>query len=319
MSKSLVVLLGILALTAANVPGFDALAPGSGRSISRARASESAPLPFYYDLYTFRGDPGNTAVVAAFSVPVGRLKREREAGEVLYRFDVTLVLSDTALHSVWRSDDSVFVSVPSPLSSRHLLFTNVELQAPPSVTTLQRVIMTDASTPGIGQLYSSPFPIPDYSGTHLMLSDITMGQPDAQVGWSRGDVTLALWPTSQFPGSSFDLYYEIYNLAADHGYATEISIEHLDDSGDPREGDGNTVQTRFSGESAPGPDGSQPEHRYVEASLDDGHYRITVRVTDEDTGETASRSRLFEVSGQGRGSTLVPALPANRIGEPAGG
>ena len=34
----------------------------------------------------------------------------------------------------------------------------------------------DATTPGVGQLYSSPFPIPDYSGDHLMLSDIALGQ-----------------------------------------------------------------------------------------------------------------------------------------------
>jgi hypothetical protein len=55
-------------------------------------------------------------------------------------------------------------------------------------------------------------------------------------------------------------------------------------------------------------DGSVPELRRVDATLDRGRYRITVRVTNESTGETAARARVFEVSGWDPGSTLVPAL-----------
>jgi hypothetical protein len=278
-----------------------------------AATSAPRPLPFFYDLYTFRGDGGSTTVIAAFAVPVKRLHSERHRG-VRYRFDVTLVLADTALRSVSRSDDSVYVSVPRPLAGDHLLYTHVELQAQPSLSTLHRVIMTDATTPGIGQLYSSPFPIPDYTGTHLMLSDIALGQPGAEAGWTRGDVTLALLPTSQFPESSFDVYYEIYNLPFGNRYSTDITIEPVDESGAARLDEGNTVGTRFSGESAAGPDGSLPELRRVDASLDKGRHRLTVTVTDEVTGQTAKRSRTLQVRGWGRGATLVPALPSARIG-----
>jgi hypothetical protein len=200
------------------------------------------------------------------------------------------------------------------LAGDHLLYTHVELQARPSLSTVQRVIMTDATTPGIGQLYSAPFPIPDYSGSHLMLSDIALGQPGAESGWTRGDVTLALLPTSQFPESSFDVYYEIYNLPFGNRYSTDVSIEPVDESGAPRLDEGNTVGTRFSGESAAGADGSLPELRRVEASLDKGRHRLTVTVTDEVTGQTAERSRVLQVRGWGRGATLVPALPSARIG-----
>jgi hypothetical protein len=274
------------------------------------------PLPFYYDLYTFRGENGQTTVVAAFAVPAERLQRERDDQGVRYRFDVTLVLSDTAIRSVTRTDDSVFVSVPYPLAREHLLFTHVELQAPPSASTLQRVVMTDATTPGIGQLYDSPFPIPDYTGTHLMLSDIAMGQPGVRGGWRRGDVTLALLPTSQFPGSSFDVYYEIYNLPFGHRYDTEISIESIDESDAARPAEDPPVRTRFFGHSAAGTDATQIELRRVEASLGRGRYRLTVRVTDEVSGQVASRSRIFRVRGGGRGATMVPALPSRRVGGP---
>ncbi len=277
-------------------------------------AASFRPLPFYYDIYTFRGDGGSTTVVAAFAVPAERLQRERDDEGVRYRFDVTLVLSDTALHSVSRTDDSVYVSVPYPLAREHLLFTHVELQAPPSGTTLQRVVMTDATTPGIGQLYDSPFPIPDYTGAHLMLSDIAMGQPDAAAGWRRGDVTLALLPTSQFPGSSFDVFYEIYNLPFGHRYATEISIESIDEADEARLGEDPPVSTRFSNHSAAGANGTQPELRRVDASLGRGRYRLTVTVTDEVTRQTARASRTFRVRGGGRGATMVPALPSRRRG-----
>lgn len=267
------------------------------------------PLPFFYDLYTFRGQGGATTVVAAFAVPAGRLERDSRDGDVFYRFDVTLVLADTALKSVSRTDDSVVVAMPRSLSGDHLLHTHIEVQAPPSAATLQRVIMTDASTPGIGQLYGGAFPIPDYGGAGLMLSDIALGEPGAEGGWRRGEVTLALLPTSQFPEGSFEVYYEIYNLPPEHRYSTEIAVEALDQTGAAREREGDAVRTRFDGRSTSGPEATLGELRRVDTSLPKGRYRLTVTVTDQDTGETATRSRPFQVRGGSRRATLVPALP----------
>lgn len=291
----------------------------SGRLVPDTQQSDAPvlvdarPLPFFYDLYSFRGDDrGSTAIVAAFAVPAGRLERELVDREVRYRFDVTLVLADTALRTVFRTDDSVFVSLPRPLAGEHLLYTHIEVQARPSGSTQQRVIVTDATTPGIGQLYATYFPIPDYTGSHLMLSDIAMGQPGAETGWERGDVTLALLPTSQFPGASFDLYYEIYNLPAGNAYTTEIAIEPVAESGRPGGGGGDPVRLRFSGESTARPDGSLQELRHVDASVARGLHRITVTVTDQKTGQTASRSRLLQVREPGRGATMVAALPRER-------
>lgn len=277
-----------------------------------AGAGEAAsvhPLPFFYDLYTFRGPGAETSVVAAFAVPAGRLEREGVGDEVRYRFDVTLVLADTARRSVSRADDSVFVSFPRALGGGHLLYTFVEVQTPPSVSTVQRVIMTDATTPGVGQLYDSYFPIPDYSGTHLMVSDIALGLPGAEDGWRRGDVELGLLPSGQFPTSSFEVYYEIYNLAAGTSYTTEVFVERVDDDGIVIPSEDPPVRLRFTGESGAGSDGVLPELRRVETALERGRYRITVRITDDITMDSASRSRLFEVEGWERGATLVRAMP----------
>lgn len=276
--------------------------------VTATAATPRRPLPFFYDLYTFRGAAGKTAVVAAFAVPTEQLERENEDSQVRYRFDVTLVLADTATRAVYRTDDSVYVAVPRALGGEHLLHTYVQLQAPPSSTIVQRVIMNDETTPGIGQLYTTPFSIPDYSGDQLMLSDIALGVPDVETGWQRGGIRLALLPASQFPQSAFDLYYEVYNLPFGHAYTTELTLAPLTEDGSPDPG-GRTVSTRFNGEAETGPDGILGELRRVEASLAEGRYQLTIQVTDDESGVSASGSRLIQVQGGRDGTTLVPALP----------
>lgn len=294
------------ALSSASGPGRE---PAShAPDIDHSARLSAGPLPFFYDLYTFRGPASSTTIVAAFAVPADRLSTEAVDGGVRYRFDVTLVLADTALRSVSRTDDSVFVGLPRPLASEHLLCTHLEVETSPSASTLQRVIMSDATTPGVGQLYGSSFPIPDYSGSELMLSDIALGQPDAKVGWKRGAATLALLPTSQFPSSAFDVYYEIYNLPRGNTYVTEIAVERFGDAA-ARAGEGRPVRLRFASESNARDDGTLPELRRVETSRPSGRYRITVTIRDLVTGQTASRSRVFEVKGWDRGATLVHARP----------
>ena len=240
--------------------------------------------------------------MSAFAVKAGHLETETMGDRVRYRFSVTLVLADTALRTISNTHDTVYVAVPRAVDDEHLLYTHVEVHAPPSSTTRQRVIMMDATTPGIGQLYTDEYAIPDYSGAQMMLSDIALGQPGAVSGWRRNGITLALLPTSQFPSSAFDVYYEIYNLPEGHEYTTEIAIRRAE------AGDAEPVRLRFVGKSTAAEDAAQREFRRVEASLPRGSYELTVTITDHETGESASRSRSFEVHGWPRGATMVPAL-----------
>lgn len=309
------IVLVALAFAAAPVPrAAQSLSVAAEPEADATRATGS--MPFFYDLFTFRGEGGSTEVVASFAVPVHRLEREEVGPDTRYRFDVTLVLADTAVRSVSRTDDSVYVQVPGPLDGDHLLHTHVEVAAPPSRSTVQRVLMFDATTPGVGQLYGAAFPIPDYGGSELMLSDVVLGLPGARKGWERNGVTLALLPTSQFPQSSFDVYYEVYNLPAGHAYSTDLSVEQLtDEDGDPV-ADGVGVHTRFRDESRADDDDALAELRRVDASLDEGRYVMTVTVIDQVTGEKARRRQHFEVRGWGPGITLVPALPSAREAVP---
>ncbi len=315
MSAGPVRFLWILAAISTGGLGFDGGSQGPGGSeMLVARPSTDIgrgsvrPLPFFYDLYTFRAAGGGTTVVAAFAVEAGTLKTERVGDKNRYRFSVTLLLADTVLRSVTNRHDRVYVDLPRQLRDEHLLYTHIEVDAPPSRSIRQTVFMTDATEAGIGQMYWKYIRIPDYSGTELMLSDVALGQPDAQIGWERRGATLALLPTGQVPSRAFDVYYEIYNLPAGNPYTTEIKVERVagrvSEAGEERE----PIRLRFAGESTASDDGTLPELRRVGTPFARGSYRITVTIEDLATGKTASQSRTFEIQTSGRGATMVPAL-----------
>lgn len=287
------------------------MSPSSLAAMLRVEVGDAyvRPLPFFYDLYTFRGDGDSTTVVAAFAVEAGNLDTKRVDDSNRYRFNVTLLLADPTLGSVTNRHDSVFVDLPRRMSDEHLLYTHIEVKAPPSRRIRRSVFMIDATQAGTGQVYSEYIQIPDYSGTELMLSDVALGQPDAQIGWERGGATLALLPTRQVPSRAFDIYYEIYNLPTGNPYTTEITFERIAVSSGEKVEDYVPVSLRFEGESAAAADGPVSEMRRVETSFGKGRYRMTVTVEDRTTGETATRTRMFELRTSGRDATLVPAVP----------
>lgn len=263
------------------------------------RPNFTKELPFYFDLYTFRADQGRTAVLAAVAVSAERLNRPARIESGQYRIDISLILADTASKRVIRQDDSVSLGTLRTLGADDLFRLHVEVAAPPSPSTVQRVIVSDPSEPGIGQLYGGPFPIPDYSGNKLMLSDIVLAEPGVSGQWHRGEIALALVPTGYFKGGSFNVFYEIYNIAPNAQYSTEIEIEPLRRStGDKIKGlfgGKNKMTLRFEGAATNVHDAALQELRRVEAPLPPGHYRLRVTVKDLETQQTARNERVFAV------------------------
>jgi len=260
----------------------------------------SRELPFLYDLYTFRGQNSKTTVVAAFAVPAKAVNPIQRDGRVVYRLDVSLILADTAAGTVSRTDDSTRIARPERLRDRDMLRTHIEVEMPPSKSTLQRVIVSDPTEPGVGQLYHGPFRIPDYTGSRLMLSDLALAEPGPQGHWQRGNVRLSLVPTNEFRGGSFNVFYEIYNLPAGVKYTTEVHIERVRNSAGDRirelfGGDQNEVRFRFAGESTADASGTMQELRRVNAELAPGDYRLNITVKNLENGEEASTSRRFSI------------------------
>jgi len=257
-------------------------------------------IPFLYDLYTFRGREHKTTVVAAFAVPAKSLNPIEQNGRVFYRLDVSLILADTALGTVSRTDDSTRIARAERLRDRDMLRTHIEVEMPPSASTLQRVIVSDPSEPGVGQLYHGPFRIPDYSGDKLMLSDIALAEPGPQGHWKRGNVRLSLVPTNEFRGGSFNVFYEIYNLPAGTNFTTEVHIQRTRPSTGDRirelfGGNQGEIRFRFAGQSTADETGTMQELRRVDAGLGPGDYRLSITVRNLATGEEATTTRRFSI------------------------
>ena len=255
-------------------------------------------LPFFFDLYTFRGNAGSTSVVAAVAVPFEKLNRFDSALRG-YRLDVSLIVADTASKLVIRQDDSLALVPKAGVKGSDLLRLHVEVAAPPSRSTVQRVIVSDPTEPGIGQLYGGPFPIPDYSGPRLMLSDVVLAEPLVEGRWHRGDVALALVPTGYFRGGSFNVFYEVYNIAPNARYSTEIEIEPLRTSPGQKIkgliGGKSKMTLRFEGVASNVRAGTLQELRRVEAELPPARYRMRITVRNLDTEESAKNERTFVI------------------------
>ena len=262
------------------------------------RPNFTKDLPFYFDLYTFRGVEGRTNVVAAVAVPVEKLQKSEAANNPAYRVDLSLILVDTAARKVIRQDDTIALATTRAFRNDDLFRMHVEVAVPPSSTTLQRVIVSDPSEPGIGQLYGGPFPIPDYSPGKLMMSDIVLAEPKVEGKWKRGNVALALVPTGRFKGGSFKVFYELYNIAKNTAYSTEIEIEPIQRSTGQRIkelfGSKSRISLKFDGVAVDVDNGALQELRQVEAPLPVGRYRmrITVRTAD---GQIVKGERIFAV------------------------
>lgn len=255
-------------------------------------------LPFYFDLYTFRGEEGRTNVVAAVAVPVERLQKSAVAMNPAYRVDLSLILVDTATRRVIRQDDSVAIALTRAFKNDDLFRMHVEIAALPSLTTLQRVIVSDPSEPGVGQLYGGPFPIPDYTPSKLMMSDVVLAEPRVDGRWRRGDVALALVPTGRFKGGSFRAFYELYNIPNNAAYTTEIEIEPIQKGAGQKLkglfGGKSKISLKFDGVALDVKNNTLQELRQVDAQLGPGRYRMRVTVRLE-SGETVHGERVFAV------------------------
>lgn len=273
---------------------FEALASDSDRP------NFSKDLPFYFDLYTFRAPAGRTSVLAAVAVPREKLHSTGVDVNASYHIDLSLILVDTLSRKVIREDDSVSVVSVRALTNDDLVRLHVEVAVPPSKSTVQRVIVSDPTEPGVGQLYGGPFPVPDYSGTRLMLSDIVLAEPGVEGRYHRGDVALALVPTGYFKGGSFNVFYEIYNIAPNTAFSTEIEIEQIrKKTGEKLKGllggGKNPIRLRFEGVAINARNGVLQELRRVDAPLGAGTYKLRVIVKNLENGEMSRNERTFVI------------------------
>jgi GWxTD domain-containing protein len=248
-------------------------------------------LPFVFDVYTFRATGSLTDITTALALPANHTVSDTTA--VRYPLDLSVILADTVAGRVARTDTTVSDAAASGATS----VLHATVAVPAGNSQALRVLLRENPDALHGRIAGRTLDVPDYSGTHLMMSDVVLASLDVGGTFRRGDVSLRLVPAGEFPQGAFQVFYEIYNLAPESRYQTEVIVERRRGGigGALRRllGSGPIVRLRF--EDVAIDEGVVRELRRVETSLGHGQYRLRVRIMDRTTGQTAERIRDFFV------------------------
>lgn len=256
------------------------------------------PLPFFYDVYSFRGE-NTTDLTAALAVP-GESLQVRETPEgLVYSLAISFIVVDTVSERVTRVDTTYHLKAPRSLSSGEYVRLHLDMTAAPSANALHRVVVHDPTNPSQGQLYGGALEIPGYETSRLSSSDIVIAERESG-SWHRGNAHLSLVPPRQFEeGSALTIFYELYNLPANAPYRTEIVLQPTDGGGLLRGVrklfGGGPLTLRFEERARPSEDGLVQEIRQVTPSLKAGRYEIRVTVTNLATEQSTIRRTRFIV------------------------
>ena len=260
-------------------------------------------LPFYYDLYSFKGDSGKTEVTIGVAIPGTNISGQHAGDYFIYQLQASLILIDTATSNIVRKDTVYSLRSPRVLSAGEYLRLHMKLDAPYSPNSTHRVVLRDMVTPGVGQMYGGPSELRGFAGSSLAISDIVLAEPGVG-SWERGEAKLRLVPPRQFEEKRpLRVFYEVYNLPANTEYRTEITLAPVETSiglGRLKKlfgGDDGKVQLRFDGTVPEGTKGTVQEVREVTPAVKPGKYKLVVRVTNLADQQTVRSETSFIVSG----------------------
>ncbi|MGD8277033.1 MAG: hypothetical protein PVH00_03355 [Gemmatimonadota bacterium] len=257
-------------------------------------------LPFIYDLVAFRGDYGRTDLTAAVALPARALHPTATSSGTRWSIDVSSIVVDTDERRIVRADTSLVIREDGAGTPDDIVLATLAVPVVPGQHLAHRLVVRDRADTTSGGMLGRVIDIPDFAGDSLMLSDVVLAAPGETGSFRRGSVALRLVPTREYRGGAFDVFYEVYNLPADHAYATEVRIDRAG-GGIGRAikrlfgGGGPQVRLRFQGVAQPEPDGVVREIRSVESELSPGRYRIRITLTDDVTGRAVTRERPFTV------------------------
>jgi len=261
-------------------------------------------LPFYYDVYSFRGNNKNTDLTAAIAIPGTSLEPRQTNTGLVYSVQLSLIVIDTATNKVVRTDTTYTLRSDRRLGENEHVRLHTSLATGSSKTTIHRLVIRDLGKSSRGQMYGGGTTVPSYDGAGLMISDIVLAEPNSGT-WERGDAKLALVPPRQFPENRpLTLFYELYNLPAATPYRTEITLSPTDKGaglGSIKKlfgGSSGNVKLSFDGTARVDDLGRVQETRKVTTQMKPGRYKVVVKVTNLQNQQVTTMEKLFVVIDQ---------------------
>lgn len=241
-----------------------------------------------YDIYGFRGN-GGTDVTVAFGM---------RAAEVLDSSGNALRFSAAVQwrpNRVIRADTAFNIPLSTPLPNDASIASTLRFTLPPGEHPYFLTVSTQDEK--AGRQVGGAHTIRDFSGAGLIVSDLVIASAGRQGTWRRGAASLALIPHARFPvDAAFATFYEVYNLAANEEFETELYLVREDEPLRNRvRGRQTELTVKFASVAVlDTQNGAVQELRNVQAALEPGRYRLTVTVR-RNNGETASATRRITI------------------------
>lgn len=250
---------------------FSALAEAHQRD--RAHPVYKRQLVAFHDFATFRGN-GCTDFVYTVAVPAPS-----------YRLNVAIADTFT-----WDSQDIDAVVSKETAAGEYLRSTGVFCMQPDYNAFVRLTVSTDSLT---GVTAGGHVTVPDYAPrTGLLMSDMLFAAPN-DGSFIRGNAHLALVPPRQFrQNEPFRVFYELYNMPRANPYKTEITFETVRGNVFAKLFKGRS-KTTVSFEDATVTGDVVQELRTLIPEVESGEVRVTIKVTDLATRQTAAKSETI--------------------------
>jgi tetratricopeptide (TPR) repeat protein len=259
------------------------------RDLRTGLTTDGFPLHFRHQLdpraqFYAVGEPGQVLVV--FALPGGQLHGDSlPGGGIGYEMQLRVIATE-AQGMVARLDTTRRFRADHALGEGEFLFGLERLRLSPGTWEV-RLLASEAGTDTGGAIGRVDVEIP--SSATFALSDLVLGRTGSGLRWQGGDGIVPLSPLDAYaPHGAAELYYELHDATPGARYRTSIELKAA--YGAPK----GAVHLTFE---------ERAEHAFVRArrsigldKLEPGLYRITVTVTEQGTGRTATRSRLLNVT-----------------------
>jgi GWxTD domain-containing protein len=270
-------------------------------------------LPFVYNFSQFKGSPDESLLEIYLGVAYKNLKFNESMNHIYSPIYITMVVMDTNYNDIYRNSRNINVKANTIEETSGKLFIDLDsILLPPGDYNLA-LAMTNPSGNAKGE-YQNPISIRDFNQTNLLISDIQLSsqvEPTDEKGlFVKNKYKVIPYPYAVIKRQQpIYIYYEIYNLKFNSSGQTDYTIDQTIKMISQKRSFfdktvgalGRIFSKRKSSEVSTsyhqtGDKSTSVEYLSIHMEkIPTGTAQISLKVTDNTTGETCTQNREFEL------------------------
>ncbi|MGQ0816100.1 MAG: hypothetical protein ACT4O1_16845 [Gemmatimonadota bacterium] len=246
-------------------------------------------VPLLVDVLQFAAEGEQNSVTALVLWPLSAMTPRSGADDEFIRAKVALTVADTLTGVTVSKDTTILIreAQAAPAAAARMYIT---ISAPPSPNAVYHISFRDLNADSVTTIVRDTIELRVFHNGKLAISDIALVSEMEMGSFKRGDRSLSLLPQGTAP-SKFAIYYELYGVAPEATYVTQIDFDPLEKgvaSALARLKGKRAIMFSFTG-SNHAPDAIVREMHAIESEMPAGRYKMTVTVRSG--AETVTRSR----------------------------